>query len=108
MRKRKRTPEICPVCDEDVPPKALSCPNCGACHESGWKDEDDEAAEEVDYSVLDLPVEVLDEDERKQVERLRARRGIKPFGRWVAVITLLALFWGFWKWLAWQFQDWVR
>lgn len=26
----------CPVCGVDVPRKAKSCPNCGACEKSGW------------------------------------------------------------------------
>ena len=31
-----RTPEVCPVCNEDVPAGALACPECGADHKSGW------------------------------------------------------------------------
>jgi hypothetical protein len=34
---RPRTPEVCPICGGDVPPKALACPGCGADHNSGWK-----------------------------------------------------------------------
>jgi len=26
----------CPVCGADVPRKAKSCPDCGACEKSGW------------------------------------------------------------------------
>ena len=37
--KRKPAPEICPVCGEDVPRNALACPECGADHNSGWRDE---------------------------------------------------------------------
>jgi hypothetical protein len=54
---RKRTPKICPVCGEDVPPKALACPECGACHNSGWKEDADV------YDGLDLPEEEFDYDE---------------------------------------------
>ena len=42
MAKTKRkplTPEVCPVCGEDVPPRALACPECGADHKSGWRDD---------------------------------------------------------------------
>jgi len=50
---RPPTPEICPVCGEDVPPKALACPDCGACHKSGWRegalDEYDPAAPDSDF-----------------------------------------------------------
>jgi hypothetical protein len=35
---RPRTPEVCPVCGEDVPHNALACPQCGADHNSGWKE----------------------------------------------------------------------
>lgn len=37
LNSRPRTPEICPICGEDVPPRALACPECGADHNSGWK-----------------------------------------------------------------------
>jgi hypothetical protein len=47
--KRKSPPKVCPVCGEDVPPKALACPECGSCHNTGWK----EGAEIHDG--LDLP-----------------------------------------------------
>ena len=42
MSKRQNaasTPEICPVCGEDVPPRALACPECGADHNSGWRED---------------------------------------------------------------------
>ncbi|HEX8372212.1 MAG TPA: hypothetical protein VF585_05505, partial [Chthoniobacterales bacterium] len=42
MAKKKtspRTPEVCPVCEEDVPHGALACPECGADHRSGWKED---------------------------------------------------------------------
>jgi Fe-S oxidoreductase len=33
------TPETCPNCGEEVPPKAKACPGCGACEETGWSDD---------------------------------------------------------------------
>ena len=45
------TPAICPVCDEDVPPKAKACPNCGADERSGWRED------ALIYDGLDLPDE---------------------------------------------------
>ncbi len=39
--KRLRPPEICPVCHEDVPGHALACPECGADHNSGWREDAD-------------------------------------------------------------------
>ena len=42
-----KTPEVCPVCGEDVPTGALACPECGADERSGWREggADDEAAD---------------------------------------------------------------
>jgi predicted nucleic acid-binding Zn ribbon protein len=48
-RSSPRTPEICPVCGEKVPLGALACPECGADHNSGWR-EDAEV-----YDAVDLP-----------------------------------------------------
>ena len=33
------TPEICPVCGEDVPRGAKACPECGADELSGWRED---------------------------------------------------------------------
>jgi hypothetical protein len=44
-----KPPEICPVCGEDVPPKALACPQCGADHNSGWRED------ALIYDGVDLP-----------------------------------------------------
>src|SRR4051794_27943641 len=43
MSKRKHppAPETCPVCGEEVPRKALACPECGADHETGWREDAD-------------------------------------------------------------------
>lgn len=49
LNSRPRTPKICPVCGEDVPPKALACPECGADHNTGWK------PGALDQDGLDLP-----------------------------------------------------
>ena len=38
---RGRTPEVCPVCGENVPRDALACPECGADHRSGWREDAD-------------------------------------------------------------------
>ena len=44
-----KTPEICPVCGEEVPRGAVACSECGADHNSGWR-EDAES-----YDALGLP-----------------------------------------------------
>jgi hypothetical protein len=55
--KHKRPPKVCPVCGEDVPPKALACPECGSCHNTGWKEDADT------YDGVDLPDDDFDYDE---------------------------------------------
>jgi hypothetical protein len=37
LNSKPRTPKVCPVCGEDVPPKSLACPECGSDHNTGWK-----------------------------------------------------------------------
>jgi hypothetical protein len=101
--KRRPPPEYCPVCDADVPENAQACPNCGACYESGWKDDaDDEDDGPIDYDSLDLPDEAYDSDDERTAARRRqgARQGIRPMWKVVAVVTLVVLFWCFWKWIA--------
>ena len=74
--KWRRPPENCPVCGVEVPRKARSCGECGACHESGWKLEGG-----VDYGALDLPDWAYEDEEEKIVRpaRMGGRR------RWVGV-----------------------
>jgi hypothetical protein len=48
---KPQTPDVCPVCSEDVPRGALACPECGADHSSGWREDTDA------YDALDLPDE---------------------------------------------------
>lgn len=36
---RRTTPEVCPVCGEDIPRNALACPECGADELSGWRED---------------------------------------------------------------------
>lgn len=50
-----KTPEVCPVCGEEVPRGALACPECGADERSGWR-------EDV-VDGLDLPEEEFDYEE---------------------------------------------
>ncbi len=85
----RRPPPVCPVCGTDVPPDAVACPECGACHDSGWKE--DAGA----YDGVDL-LDVAYEDDDGKV-RWRAKPGLHPFWRIVALIAVLALFWWFFK-----------
>jgi hypothetical protein len=84
----KRTaPEVCPVCGEDVPRKALACPECGADHESGWR----EGAET--YDGMDLSDEAeFDYDEFVQQEFGASPKpeGMKTLW-WITSIVLILL-----------------
>jgi hypothetical protein len=61
-RARLRTPEVCPVCGENVPRDALACPQCGADHNSGWR------ADVDTYDGVDLPTHDFNYDEFVQQE----------------------------------------
>ena len=39
--KRPKSPPICPICEEEVPPGSWACPECGADHNSGWREDAD-------------------------------------------------------------------
>jgi hypothetical protein len=84
---RKKAPEICPVCGEDVPRGALACPECGADHLSGWREDADTTG------GLDLPDEEFDYG--RFVEREFGGGARKPGIGWlwwaVAVILAVAL-----------------
>jgi len=79
-----KTPEICPVCGEDVPPRALACPECGADHNSGWR----EGAES--YDGVDLPNQEFDYDE---FVRQEFGPSVKPAGIktvwWITALLLI-------------------
>jgi hypothetical protein len=87
-RKPQRAPEICPVCGDEVPRNALACPECGADHNSGWREDADAAA-----SSLGLPDQDFDYDNFVQEE---FGTGSKPAGVktiwWVTAILLLLAF----------------
>jgi hypothetical protein len=83
-RIKMQTPEVCPVCDEDVPSGALACPQCGADHNSGWR------LEAENYDALDLPDEDFNYDEFVQRE---FGSSVKPAGMkmiwWITAILIL-------------------
>jgi hypothetical protein len=86
-RKKPRTPDVCPVCSQDVPRGALACPECGADHNSGWR-EDAES-----YDGLDLPESDFDYDEfvRKEFGSTSAFKpaGIKSIWCITAIVLLV-------------------
>jgi hypothetical protein len=83
------TPEICPNCGAEVPPKARACPECGADEETGW-------SERAAAQRLGLPEDEFDYDEFVKEEFGKKKRGpSRPQIGWfwwvVAVVLLLAI-----------------
>jgi hypothetical protein len=78
---------VCPVCDHDVPRGALACPECGADHNSGWRED----AENNDG--LDLPDEQFDYEQFVQREFRETRfrpDGIKTIW-WITAIVIIVV-----------------
>jgi len=89
--RRRKAPRICPVCGEDVPRGALACPECGADHNSGWREDAER------YDGVDLPDEFdYDEFTRKEFGSSPKPGGINPIW-WITaiVLALLTLFYLF-------------
>lgn len=83
-RAKPKAPAVCPVCNEPVPRGSLACPNCGADHNSGWRENADT------YDALDLPDDNFDYDEFVREEfgsRLKPAR-LKAIW-WIAGIVLI-------------------
>jgi len=85
-RRQRFAPPECPVCGAEVHPNALACRECGADHNSGWR-EDAET-----YDGIDLPAEGFDYDEfvRREFGGGAKPAGIKPVWWVTAVILLIA------------------
>lgn len=88
MAKKTREPFPCPVCGEDVPAGAKSCPECGACGKSGW-------SEKAAYDGLDLPDDDFDY-EKFADEEFRGgtkKSGAQKFWIVIALILFASLAW---------------
>lgn len=80
-----KSPAICPVCGEDVPPRALACPECGADERSGWR------TDAASYDGVDLPEEFdYDEFARREFGRRAKPNGISAIW-WITAVVLLLL-----------------
>ena len=81
---RLKAPEVCPVCGEAVPTGAKACPECGADHNSGWRDG------AGIYNGLDLPDEEFDYEQFVDEE---FGSPVKPSGTksiwWITAIVLV-------------------
>lgn len=73
------------MCSETVPRNALACPECGADHNSGWRDDAEM------YDGTDLPDDFnYDEFVEKEFGRSPKPAGISPLW-WITAIVLIAL-----------------
>ena len=86
------SPETCPNCGADVPPRAKSCPGCGSDEKTGW-------SEEAHVGGLDLPDEEFNYDEF--VKREFGAKPVKPRGLswlwWIVAVALIVVFFS-WLW----------
>ena len=87
----RKTPEICPVCGEDVPLRALACPECGADHNSGWREGTDI------HDGVDLPDEDFNYEDfvKKEFGASGKPPGVKLIW-WITAIIILAAIVGIW------------
>jgi hypothetical protein len=83
----RRSTFECPVCGEDVPAKAKSCPHCGACEKSGWNEE----ARGADG--LDLPDDDFDYEKfsREEFGTPTKLAGKQLFWKVTAVVILVLM-----------------
>ena len=82
MPKKLREPVPCPVCGEDVPTGAKSCPECGACDKSGWSDD-------TTSDGLDLPDKDFDYEKFADTEFGGGAKKSGPGKFWVVVAFIL-------------------
>lgn len=81
-----RTPESCPNCGAEVPPRARACPECGADEQTGWSDR-------ATSQRLDLPDDEFDYEEfvgREFGGKPLRRRGPQRFWWVVGCVVLVA------------------
>jgi hypothetical protein len=88
------TPEVCPNCGAEVPPRSRVCPECGADEKTGW-------SEDARYDAAGLPDDSFDYN--KFVERefggKRQHRvsGVKLFWQMIAALLVAGLVYLLWR-----------
>jgi hypothetical protein len=81
------TPEICPNCGADVPPRAKACPECGSDEKTGW-------SEKAAADNLGLPDDEFNYDEfiKEEFESPDSPPRRLHWIWWVAGVILLSAF----------------
>jgi uncharacterized membrane protein YvbJ len=85
-RTRPRTPEVCPVCGENVPRDALACLQCGTDHNSGWREDADT------YDGVDLHEHFNYDEFVKQEFGFQAKPAALKTIWWIVGIVLILAF----------------
>jgi zinc-ribbon domain len=85
------TPEICPNCGAEVPPRAKACPECGADEETGWS----EAARSDSLGLPDDNFDYNDFTRREFGQEKIIPHGIHWFW-WLVAALVIILFGWFW------------
>ena len=73
-----RRTKTCPHCGEEIPQRALACPECGSDSATGWADE-----EEIAYQSVDIPDAWPPPDDSPD--------GGSSVPRWVRITALVAV-----------------
>ena len=82
---KRKAPEVCPVCGQDIPRNALACPECGADYNSGWRED------AHTYDAVDLPDEDFNYDEfvRQEFESSPKPGAIKTIWWIMAILAIV-------------------
>ena len=84
---KRKVPEVCPVCGEDIPRNALACPECGADYNSGWRGDADT------YDAVGLPDGDFKYDEFVQQEfRSSPKPGAIKTIWWITALLIIVAF----------------
>jgi hypothetical protein len=85
---KRKAPEVCPLCGEDIPRNALACPECGADYNSGWREDADT------YDAVDLPDEDFNYDEfvRQEFGSSSPKAGAVKKLWWITAILVIVAF----------------
>lgn len=81
------TPDVCPNCGAEVPPRAKACPECGSDDQTGWSGQ----AQTDDLGLPDQEFDYDDFVKREFGDPKPVPRGLHWFW-WVVAIGVLAAF----------------